>query len=88
MPDSPPDKVSEDELQSLIELLELRIKVIRDQELRENHPDEQLRQLQEVSESLMAWHQEKAGRLSPRLKHFMEGCSYEKALAWAKGGNG
>jgi len=81
-------KLTEQETQSLIDLLELRLKIIGDRDLRENEPEEQLRQLQEVSESLMAWHKQHADRLSPRLNHFMEGCSYEKALAWANDGNG
>ena len=68
----------------LAKLLQQRLDVIGDQHLRENDPDEQLKQLQEVSESIMRLHQEMASKLKPRLAHFLENCSYDKALAWIK----
>lgn len=76
------------EREKLAALLERRLVVIGDQALREKDPDEQLRQLREVSEAIMAWHEAARGRISPRLDHFLEGCSYQKALAWVKAGKG
>ncbi len=64
----------------LIDLLEKRLQIIADHDLRENDPDEQLRQLQEVSEKLEESHQQLREKFSPRLRHFFEGCSYHKAL--------
>lgn len=74
-------------LSELADLLEKRLAVIADHELRENDPDEQLRQLQSVSEKIVERQGELAGDLSPRLAHFLENCSYDKALAWIRGGN-
>lgn len=70
--------------QELADSLQQRLDVIADQHLREKDPDEQLRQLQEVSETIVRLHQELAPELKPRLAHFLESCSYDKALAWLK----
>ena len=74
----------ETELENLAKLLERRLEVISDHEMRENDPDQQLKLLQEVSEEISAKHQQLAGKLKPRLAHFMESCSYAKALAWIR----
>ncbi len=68
------------EIQSLIDLLEKRISVIGDKELRETDPDRQLAELQAVSESIVSAQTELFEKFSPRLRHFFEGCSYDKAL--------
>lgn len=74
-------------LTELADLLEKRLAVIADHELRERDPDEQLKQLQTVSEKIVERQAELTGELSPRLAHFLENCSYDKALAWIRGGN-
>lgn len=76
--------VSKDELDTLVGLLERRLTVIADHALRESNAEEQLRQLQEVSERIIHYHDSLKGRLSPRLAHFLDNCSYEKALARAR----
>lgn len=72
----------------LIALLERRLAVISDADLRENDPDEQLKQLQDVSESLMDFHRANRESIPIRLNHFLENCSFEKALHWAKENRG
>ncbi len=77
-------ELSEAHLSQLIEMLERRLAVIADADLRERDPDAQLAQLQEVSESIMAFHDDHRGQISIRLNHFLESCSYDKALAWCR----
>ena len=73
-----------EELTRLAVLLEKRLAVIADHELRDRDPDEQLRQLQEVSEKIEEMHSTLKGKIKPRLAHFLEGCSYQKALDWIR----
>ncbi len=70
------------ELRELATLLEQRLAVIADTALRDRDPDAQLRQLQEVSASLVKIHGrlKNAGKVPPRLDHFLTQCSYGKAL--------
>lgn len=77
-------ELSIEETEQLITLLERRLEIIGDADLRENDPDRQLKQLQEVSEAIMAFHQENREHIPVRLNHFLENCSFEKALHWAK----
>ena len=56
--------------------------MIADHELRDRDPDEQLRQLQEVSGKIEEMHVALQGRIKPRLAHFLESRSYQKALDW------
>ncbi len=69
-----------EEIQLLIDLLEKRLEVIGNSVLRETDPDRQLEELKTVSESIVLAQTELFGRFSPRLRHFFEGCSYDKAL--------
>ena len=73
-------------LRELAALLEQRLAIIGDASLRDSDPDAQLRQLQQVSESLVAIHGKlKAeGQVPPRLDHFLTQCSYGKALDFVK----
>lgn len=73
------------ELEELIALLEQRLAVIGDAELRESDPDAQLEQLKQVSESIFDLQGKLKGRIPFRLEHFLESCSYDKALGWARG---
>ena len=72
------------ELEELITLLERRLEVIGDAEMRENDLAEQLRQLQEVSESIQNFHVSKREKIPVRLRHFLENSSLNKALDWAR----
>jgi len=76
--------LSPDQLERLIRLLEQRLQVIGDDQLRENDPESQLAQLREVSESIDAFREENRDDIPFRLNHFLENCSFDKALAWAK----
>ena len=71
------------ELSELIGLLEERLRVIGDATLRERDPAGQLASLQEVSEAIVAFHTAHRAKIQPRLNHFLENCSYAKALDWA-----
>ncbi len=68
------------EIANLIELLERRIEVIGDSSLRESDPDRQLEALKAVSEDIFSAQADLSAKFSPRLRHFFEGCSYDKAL--------
>lgn len=80
----PAPGLTTDQLDRLVALLERRLEVIGDAELRENDPDTQLEQLQDVSEAIMAFHQDNKDSIPVRLNHFLENCSFEKALHWAR----
>jgi hypothetical protein len=69
-------------LRELAALLEQRLAIIGDTALRDSDPKTQLRQLQEVSESLVELHGKLKGegQIQPRLDHFLTQCSYSKAL--------
>ena len=71
------------ELSELIGLLKERLRVIGDAEMRERDPAGQLARLQEVSESIVAFQTAHRAKMQPRLNHFLENCSYSKALDWA-----
>ena len=75
--------MGKDELNEIIALLEERVRVIGDVEMREQNPDGQLAKLQSVSEAITAFHRTHGGVIKPRLNHFLENCSYAKALEWA-----
>lgn len=76
--------IGKSELGELIGLLEERIRVIGDAELRDRDPAAQLAKLQTVSESIMAFHAAHRSEVPPRLNHFLENCSFEKAREWAE----
>jgi hypothetical protein len=71
-----------DELALLAGLLEERRGVIADHAWRDSDANAHLTALKDVSERITAC----AGRLGPgapgRLRHFLENCSYDKALAF------
>ena len=71
-------------LDELIGLLRRRLDVIGDATMRENDPDGQLVMLQEISEAITAFHQRHRGAIPPRLNHFLENASLQKALEWAE----
>jgi len=77
--------IGKSELKDLVGLLEERLRVIGDREFRERDPEAQLARLQEVSEAIMAFHAAHRAGVPPRLNHFLENCSFEKAREWAEG---
>jgi hypothetical protein len=77
--------LTEDLSQRLQKLLEQRLAIIGDHELRGRDPASQLDQLRRVSEEITSLHQEHQGSLPPRLNHYLERASFSKALAWLKG---
>jgi hypothetical protein len=66
----------------LARLLQSRLAIIADHELRHRDPAAQLEQLRSVSESISAWQEACATSLPPRLRHFLANASYSKALDW------
>lgn len=69
------------ELQALAVLLRERLVVIGDAASRAADPDAHLRRLQAVGEAIFAAQDRLKGRISFQLEHFLQGCSYDKALA-------
>jgi len=68
------------ELNELKKLLEQRLAVIDNEQLRTNDPDLQLVQLRSVSEKIDAFYAEHGRGMPAKLKHFMENKSLLKAL--------
>ncbi len=64
-------------------LLEQRLAVIADTELRETNPEKHLQQLQQVSEDIMRWTDEAKG-IPQQLNHFLKQSSLSKALDYLK----
>ena len=64
-----------------------RLAVIRDTAWRERDGAGQLARLQEVSESIGDLQKQLPRPLDPMLAHYLERCSYDKALAWLEGGD-
>ena len=69
-------------LSELHSLLTRRLAVIGDKKMREEAPDEQLRELQRVSEAITAWHETHRSQIPARLNHFLTQSSLQKALDW------
>lgn len=59
-----------------------RLEVIADREHCQHDPAGHLARLQSASERVVALGKEIAGNADPRLMHFLERCSYDKALAF------
>jgi len=66
--------------------LRARTAVIGDHALRDRDPAAHLEQLKEASERIEALRAELPADASPQLAHFLERCSYDKALAFIEGG--
>lgn len=66
---------------SLRDALRRRVAIIADHAWRDRDSAGQLQALQEISESIFQLHQELAPELPPKLRHFLESQSYQKALA-------
>jgi len=66
----------------LRQLLEQRLNIITNHDLRARDPQQQLAALQEVSEQLQEWYQEHRAALPAQLNHFMSQASFSKALEY------
>ncbi len=64
-----------------------RLIVIRDSAWRERDSAGQLARLQEVSESIVSLQGRLPQPVDPMLAHYLQRCSYDKALAWLEGGD-
>jgi len=66
----------------LASALRKRLEVIGDEELRKRDPAGQLDELRRVSERIVELQGQLPATVHPRLRHYFERCSYEKALEW------
>jgi hypothetical protein len=66
----------------LSQLLRERLAIIADHSLRDSDPATHLGKLKDVSLAISSLAKELAPTLPPRLNHFMERASYDKALAF------
>ena len=67
---------------ALADLLRQRLQIIADHALRDADPEKHLQALREVSESIDRLRTTLHAELPPRLRHFLEQSSYQKALAY------
>ncbi len=65
----------------LASALRERLAVIGDRELRERDPAAHLEKLKAASERITALQGKLPPKIDPQLRHFLERCSYDKALA-------
>ena len=66
----------------LVAALRERLAVIADRASYARDPQAHLRQLQGVSERIATLGKKLPPPIDPRLAHYLERCSYDKALAW------
>jgi hypothetical protein len=66
----------------LAEALRERLAVIADRELYARDPAAHLQRLQSASTRIVEIQGQLPGPLDPRLAHYLQRCSYDKALAW------
>ena len=75
----------------MIEALRERETIIADHAWRDRDSDAHLQALIAVSHKITElgtqWRNDPQQTLPARLKHFLEGCSYQKALAYLEGNN-
>jgi hypothetical protein len=67
---------------ALAAALRERLAVIGDRASRERDPQAHLQQLQSASEKIVAWQAQLPAPVPPQLRHYLERCSYDKALDW------
>ena len=68
--------------QELAVALRERLSVIADRATYARDPQEHLRRLQEASERIVALQEQLPTPVDPMLAHYLQRCSYDKALAW------
>ena len=59
-----------------------RLVVIADHDARKQDPTAHLERLKAASEKIVQLQSQLPPDISPRLRHFLDGCSYDKALAF------
>jgi len=69
---------------ALVRLLERRLAVIADHAWRDRDGDGQLRALREVSHEIEDWRARHGGQVDFHMQHYLQNCSYDKALAVAR----
>ena len=69
----------------LARALRERLAVIADRAAYERDPQSHLQQLQAVSERIVTLSRQLPPPVDPRLAHYLERCSYDKALAFLTG---
>lgn len=74
------------QLQPLLVLLTKRREIIADHAWRDRDADAHLAALKEVSEAIASEHRRLRPELPPRLAHYLQQCSYDKAAAWITDG--
>jgi len=62
--------------------LRKRLAVIGNHALRESDPERHLAELREASEGIVALQARLPANADARLRHYLERCSYDKALEW------
>ena len=63
-----------------------RISIVADEESRRD-PARHMERLRSVSERIIALSAQLPSPIDPRLKHYLDRCSYGKALEFLEGGN-
>ncbi len=81
----PPEKTTDETMNQLRHLLRARLDVISDHAFRDRDAAAHLARLREVSEAITVIHAHCKGTLAPRLAHYLERASYQKALAFLEG---
>lgn len=71
---------------ALAAALRERLAVIADRASRERDPQAHLRQLQSASEKIVALQGQLPAPIPPQLGHYLQRCSYDKALDWIEQG--
>ena len=69
----------------LADALRARLAVIADRAAYARDPQAHLRQLQAASERIVILGQQLPGPVDPQLAHYLQRCSYDKALAFLSG---
>ena len=59
-----------------------RLAVINDRASRDRDPAAHLAQLRNAAEEILACQERLPAPVPPELAHYLERCSYDKALAW------
>jgi len=62
--------------------LRKRLKIIADHGWRDRYPAAHLQALQDIAEEIQTTQTAMGRQLPPRLRHFLENCSFDKALAF------
>ena len=66
----------------LADALQQRLAVIGDRAAYARDPQAHLRQLQDASERITTLQQKLPQPLDPQFAHYLQRCSYDKALSW------